>query len=61
MGQAAEVRVRPQSDWAHALEQTLGPDYVRVRVDSMGQMRLAIFARLDTFAALHGCAARPWA
>ena len=34
-------------DWVASLAAALGPAYVRVRNDSLGQMRLALFARAD--------------
>lgn len=43
-----------QSDWVGSLEAALGPDYVRLRSDTLGQMRLVLFARLDVFPAIHG-------
>lgn len=47
---------RPQADFVGTLEASLGPDYVRLRSDTLGQMRLVLFARLDVFPAVDGCA-----
>jgi hypothetical protein len=43
-----------EADWQAALQACLGPAYSCVRTDSMGQMRLSIFARFDIRAGVHG-------
>lgn len=43
-----------QSDWNVTLEAALGPKYVRLRSDTLGQMRLVLFARIDVFPAVDG-------